>query len=54
MLNALAAAIIVGHAQVGPTTCQLDVLMPVGAGEWKLVTEVNSCQVTTEIIRYLK
>lgn len=54
MLNVLAAAIIVGHVQVGPDTCQVDFLVPVGAGEWELTTEVNSCHVTTEFIKYVQ
>jgi hypothetical protein len=53
MLDILASAIIVGHVQVGPSTCRVDFLVPVGAGEWELVSETSSCRVTSEFIRYI-
>lgn len=53
MLDVLAVAIIVGHVQVGPDACQVDFLVPVGAGEWELITEVDTCHVTSEFINYV-
>jgi hypothetical protein len=53
MLDILAATIIVGHVQVGPSTCRVDFLVPAGAGEWELASETGSCHTTSEFIRYI-